>query len=241
MEQDLAFLIRAINEVKENIWLGDYHKAIETADANMDIAKRFEFIECENTSNEIRQILRHFRKEAKQKNLKNRRFWVAEKVSKTIEERKLDSQKNLFGSLLIYLSDLREAMAYLSEIKSQTTMERYADKIPQEGDSLQRTDHYRYSIQRFPDRWEVRSILDMGVLQWNLEKLREELSDYAFSIEEIPKERPSRTFELYSREMYVQVVGQDNQVEITIYTPDTPDARQRIHKIIETILKTISQ
>jgi hypothetical protein len=241
MEKDPAFLIRAINEVKESIWLGDYAKAIETADSNLDVAKRFEFIEFENTANEVRQILRQFRKEAKQKNMKNRRFWVAEQVSKSIEEKKLDSQKNLFGSLLIYLYDLREAIAYLSEIKSQTTMETYADKTQQEDDSLQRTDRCRYSIKRFPERWEVRSILDKDVLQWNTEILRKELPDFVFSIEEAPKERRSTTFEIYSREMYAQVVGQDNQVEMSIYTPGTPDARTRVRKVIETILNTLGQ
>jgi len=241
MEYDLAFVMSAINEVNESVWLGDYKKAIETADINLETAKRLELIGFEKTANEIRGIIKQVRKEAKQEKIKNRRLWVAGKVSKTIEEKQLDPVKNLFGAMLIHLRDLREAIAYLLESKSQTTMESYGDKIPQEGDSLQRTDRYRYSIQRFPDRWEVRAILDIGVLQWNVGKLREELPGYGFSIEEVLKERPSRTFELYSQEMYAQIIGQDNQVGISIYTPDTPDARQRVRKIIETILKTLGQ
>lgn len=241
MEYDLAFVIRAINEVNDNIWLGDYKKAIEIADLNLDAAKKLEFVEFEKTANEMRRTIQQVRKEAKQKKIKNRRFWVAERVSKTIEEKQLDPVKNLFGALLIHLSDLREAIVYLMETKSQTTMESYPDKISEEDDSLQKTDRYRYAVQRLPDRWEVRAILGRSASQWDLGKLGEELSNYGFSIEEVFKERPSRTFELYSQNMYAQVLGQENEAEISIYTSGTLDARQRVRKIVETVLRILGQ
>jgi len=240
MEHDLSFIIMAINEVNNSIWLGDFKKAAEIAGLNLDIISKLEISELQRVAIDLRKIIRQIRKDAKEMKIENRRLWVAEQVSKEIEKKELNPIKNIFGVLVIHLFNLRETIGYLMEAKSQATLENFSDKSSEEERFLQETNRYRYAIRRLPDKWEVRAILDKTASLWDLGKLREELSNYGFWMEEISKGRPSRTFELYSQNMYVQVLGQENQVEISIYTP-AADAKQRVNKIVETILKILMQ
>jgi len=240
LEHDLSFIITAINDVNNSIWLGDFKKAVEIANLNLEIVSKLGIPELQRVAIDLRKIIRQIRKDAKEKKTENRRLWVAEQVSKEIEKKELNPIKNIFGVLVIHLFNLRETIGYLMEAKSQATLENFSDKSSEEERFLQETNRYRYAIQRLPDKWEVRAILDKTASLWDLGKLREELSNYGFWMEEISKGRPSRTFELYSQNMYVQVLGQENQVEISIYTP-AADAKQRVNKIVETILKILMQ
>jgi len=240
MEYDFVSVIRAINEVNENIWLGDLKKAVEIADSNLKVVK-IETAEPERADAKLSRILKQKRKEAKQKDVKNRRLWVAEQLSKTAEKIEIDMVENLFWVLYSSLSDLREAIAYLVESSSQTTMETFADRSAEDEPQLQTADRYRYIVQRLPDRWETRAILNDVPSQWDVARLRSALSDYGLSVAEISKGRYSKVFELYSRDMYAQVLSQDNQVEILVYTPETPDAKQRVYKIVEVVLRVLSQ
>lgn len=241
MEHDLSFIIKAINDINNSIWLGDFKKAVEIADLNLRILSKLEISELQRTAIELREIIRQIRKDSKEKEIENRRLWVAEQVSKEMEKKELNAVKNIFGVLAIHLLNLRETIRYFMEATSQVTLEDSSKKDLEEERFLKETNRYRYTIQRLPDKWEVRAILDKTASLWNLENLRRELSNYNFWIEEIHKRRPSRTFELYAQDMYVQVTGQENQVEMSIYTPATTDARQRVNKITETILKLLAQ
>lgn len=239
MEHDLGSIIKAINDINNSIWLGDFKKAVEIADLNLEILSKFEISEFQRTAIELREIIRQIRKDSKEKGIKNRRLWAAEQLSKEMEKKGLNAVKNIFGVLVIHLFNLRETIRYFMEATSQATLEDFSKKDLEEERFLKETNRYRYTIQRFPDRWEVRAILDKTASLWDLENLRRELSSYNFWMEEIHKRGSSRTFELYSQDMYVQVTGQENQFEMSVYTPATTDMRQRINKITETILKLL--
>lgn len=200
-----------------------------------------EISETQEIAAKLRETIQEIRKTAREKEIERRRVWVAEQVFKEIEEKGLDSTKNLLGVLIIHLSTLRETVGYLTETKAQTPLESFPEKILEEEHILRRTNRYRYTIQRLPDRWEVRAILNTPASSWNLEELRNQLSTYGVSIEEVPKDRSLRSFELYSRDMYIQVFGQENQVEISIRTPATEDAKIRVSNIIETIISTLTK
>ncbi len=171
--------------------------------------------------------------------MEKKRLWVAEQVAKDIMEKNVEPLDNIYGVLAIHLSSLKDAVSYLLALSSQSTLERFAG-VDLKSESLRRRERYRYAILRLPDRWEVRSILDTPAVSWDFVKLRDRFSNYNFSIEKALQDGASRAFELYSRDMYIQVIGQENRVEIVIHTPShVPNAERRVSNSANEILNKL--
>ena len=240
-DYELEPVIEAINGVYDNIWLGDFEAAKELAESNLKkIRAQLDLSELEKTATELRKNIQKMRKDAREKGIKNRRLWVADMLSKEMEKEELDPIKNIFGVLTIHLSSLKEAVSYLIEVQAQRTIESFAAKNLEKERVFRRSERYRYAIQRLPDRWEVRAVLDTPAHVWDLGKLRDRLVNYDLSIEEVSKKAFSSIFELYSREMYIQVLGQEKLVEILIHTPTTKDVKERVSKVVETIVSSLT-
>lgn len=241
MEYDLGSVIKAINEIRDNIWLGDLKEAKKIADLNLaNIRAKLDTSELEDNAMKLREIIQKTRRDARQKGVENKRLWVAEQVFGEMKKRELDPTKNIFGVLTIHLSNLRETASYLIQTKAQRTLETFKGKNLEEDRILRKTQKYRYALQRLPDRWEVRAVLDTPALAWDLTKLRERLLNYDFSIEEVSKGNFSRIFKLYSRDMYIHVLGQQKLVEILIHAPPTEDVEKRVSKVVEIIINSLN-
>lgn len=242
MEYNLEPVIKAINEVNDNIWLGDFKKAREIANSNLKtIRKQLRISELQETATKLKAILQEIRKTAREEEVEKRRLWVAEEIFKIMKEKELNPIENFYGVLTMHLADLMETVGYLIEAKSQATLEGLPEKGLEEDRFLRITETYRYAIQRLPDRWEVRAILDTPASSWNLKSLKDQLSEHRVLVEETAKTRLSKTFQLYSQDMYVQAVGLGNQAEFSLYTPATADAKRKVRKIIEIIIRTLTE
>jgi len=240
-EYDLEPVIEAINRVYDNIWLGDLEAAKEFAESNLEkIRAQLDLSELEKTATKLRNFIQKMRKSAREKGIKNRRLWVADRLSKEMEKEELDPIKNIFGVLTIHLSSLNEAVSYLIKAQAQRTIESFAEKNLEEERVFRRSERYRYAIQRLPDRWEVRAVLDTPAKAWDLRKLRDRLVNYDLSIAEVSKKAFSNIFELYSRDMYIRVLGQEKLVEILIHTPATKDVEKRVSKVVEAIINSLT-
>ena len=240
MEYDLSLIIKAINEVNDNIWLGDFEKAKQIAVSNLKrISPQLEISAFQEIADELRRTIREIRKTARETGVEKKRLWVAEQVAKDIVEKEVEPLENIYGVLAIHLSSLKDAVSHLLALSNQSTLERLAER-GFEKESLQRKERYRYAIRRLPDRWEVRAILDTPAVSWDLVKLGDRFSNFNVSLEEALQDRASRTFELYSRDMYIQVIGQENRVEIVIYTPgQVPNVERRVSNSANAILNTL--
>jgi len=236
MEYNFASVIGALNEVNDNIWLGDLRKAVEIAELSLEKAKKDETFSAQETANKVKSILKQVRKDAREKNAINRRLWVAEQVSLAVKEGQINPVENLYGVLLRNLSDLKEAIDFLIKIKSQTTLINYREEKTEDSFEVQKAEGYRYIVQRHPQNWDVRAILDRSPSKWYIEELKKSLFSFGFQISELYDDKSSRTFELYSNDMYAQVLSHENRVEMTIFTIETQESRQKIGKILETIL-----
>jgi len=94
-----------------------------------------------------------------------------------------------------------------------------------------------------PDRaraWEVHALLDTPAYDWDLRKIKHRLVQYDFAIEEVSKTDSSRILELYSRNMYIQLLGQNRLVEILIRTRPIEKVKERVTSIVEAIISSLA-
>jgi hypothetical protein len=241
-DSGLELIFKTINGINDNIWLGDLETANSFAQSNLDkIRDRIDISAFEKTANKAKRILQEIRKKAKDKDIKDSRLWVATMVSSEIEKRELNPIRNIFGVLTIYLSNLIEAVGYLIEAKSQRTLGEFADKASEKGRIFRDRKEYRYAMERLPDKWEVRAIVDVPPRRWNLEKLTARLSKYDLMMEVVSEKEFSIQFELYSRSMYILLLGGEKRVSMLIHSPmKEEDVEKRITEVVETILSSLT-
>ena len=133
------------------------------------------------------------------------------------------------------------SLDFLIEIKSQKTLTSYGEKRLEIESKVQKAEGYRYIVQRQPHKWNVRAILDRNVYSWNEAELKAKLVNYGFKVVELYRNKSSRTYELYSNDMYAQLLSQENRVEMTVFAIETPEARLKIEKTLKIILTTLSE
>jgi len=240
-EHGPGLIVEAINEIYDNIWLGDWKTADRLARSSLEeIRKQLDISYLVKTAIDVRRILLDLRKEARDEGIENRRLWVADRLSKEIEEKQLDPVKNIIGVLTLHLTRLGEAVSYLIQAQSQRTMKDFAEKDVRKERVFQSRDKYRYAVQSLPDRSEVHAVLDMPAKAWNLKKLRSRLLEYDLIMEEISKKTFSSIFELYSRDMYIRVIGHEKLTEIQVHAPVTKDVEKKLSRVIETIMNSLT-
>lgn len=157
-----------------------------------------------------------------------------------MEREKRNPIDNIIGVLIIRLSKLSEMLDYIVGSTAQKTLENFKEKDLDRGETLQRREKYKFAVQRFPDRWEVRAISENEIQLGNLKKLGDQLKDFYLFVKKLPSGEQSRTFEVYSQSMYAEILVQAQQVEFHIRTILTDDSRQRIEKFVETVMNSLS-
>jgi hypothetical protein len=237
MEYDVGALIRVINEVNDNIWLGDFDKAKEIIGLSLEeISKHTDTQRSMNFSYNLRKAIRDAKKDAKERRIEDGDIWVTKKISERIELEGLDLIDNIVGVLFIRLSRLREMLDYIIKSKTQMTLDNIKETDNDQGEAIQRRDKYRFAVRRFLDRWEVRAILENHIQRWDLKELKSQFKDFGLFVEQLPEGEQTRTFEVYSQNMYAEILVQDNQIEFSIRTIATEDSRQRIEKLVEIVM-----
>jgi hypothetical protein len=237
MEHDLGAIIKAINEVGENIWLGDYERAKEVADFSLvGIEKNVEIYKLQVFADSIRKTIRESRKDAKEKKIEDIDAWITEQILERMKREERKPIENIMGVSIIRLSSLRDMLGFLIESRSQKTLGNFEEKETAQEETVRKGEKYRFSIRGFPGRWEVRAVLADSVRQWNFEELRDRLSGFTLSIAE-SKSELSKAFEVFSQSMYAEIFVQDRQIEFLIKAHAVEDVRQRIEKLVETVIK----
>jgi hypothetical protein len=243
MKNDFTLILRAISEVNDNIWLGDLKKAIDVADKNIVMSKDIAGHPVE-ISKKTRQILKEKRRQAQNvdmENGRNRRLWVAGQVAKSIKEQNIDMRLSICGVLLNQLSDLRDSLRYLINAKSQIKLDELKEENLKNKIEMIEREGYRYSIQRYSNRWDIRTLLDESYSHIDSVKLREQLSSYDFSVFQRYKEKLPVNLELFSRDMYVQVIFQDTHVSMNIFAVENLETKEKIDVILKAIVNAVAK
>lgn len=241
-ENGLQILVEAINDINNYIWLGDFKAAKKRSELFVSkLREQYPISLFRDSANEWKRILQSIQKKAREKAVKKsqRRFWVADRFAERKKEQQLEPINNVYGVLTIHLFHLREAVSYLVEAQSRKTLGATEEKT--ELSRLNRIENrYSYAIQHFPDRWEVRALLDSPRKIWNVEDIRERLVRYDFTTEEVGRKAYSNICDFYSKDMYIHAYGGEKRIVISIRAPLTKDVDYKIDQIVKILLDAIS-
>jgi len=236
MGYDVGVVVNAINEVDENIWLGDYKKAKEIANRNLaGIEKDVEIYQSQDFARDLRRIIRESKKGTRERKIEDVDSWITERIVERMKEAERKPIDNLVGILIIHLTSLRDMLDFLIESRGQKTLENSRENGTVREEILRIGEKCRFTIQSLPDRWEVRAILDEPVKQWNLNELKSRLPDFGLSAAEASKNRLSGTLEIFSQELYADILVQEKQMEFSVRSVKKENTEERIRKLVETL------
>jgi SpoVK/Ycf46/Vps4 family AAA+-type ATPase len=240
MGYDVGVVINAINEVDENIWLGDYKKAKEIADLNLaDLEKDVEIYQSQALARDLRRIIRESKKDAREKKIEDVDSWITERIIERMKDAERKPIDNLVGILIIHLTSLRDMLEFLIKSRAQKTLGSSRENQTGQEEILRMGEKCRFTIRSLPDRWEVRAILDEPARQWNLNELKNRLPDFGFSASEVSKDRLSGTLQIFSRELYADILVQERQIEFSVRSAKKEEIEDRIQKLMETVTKSL--
>jgi hypothetical protein len=235
-DYNISQLVHAISEIRDNIWLRDYDAAKSIIESNIKQASNKEILGLLECAEEIRSTTYELRKSApKEMKVNDRRAWVRSRILKTLLNKQIDPVKNITGVHLIQLLGFRDMINLLTN--SQKTLD---DISPiQKELIISKKQGYKYSIDRMSNRWSVRAIFDKKFKQLDISKIQK------FSIETNTfldkwEGKNSNFFELFGKEMHVQIVEIDRVLEISISMPQSDDEELKVKKIAENILDSLN-
>jgi len=239
MDCDIRYLIRSINEAKDNIWLEDFPRAKEIVDSCLEKSGQAGILPLENTAEGIRERIYELRKIASRKRVKNRRSWVLASLCEELTKKENDPAKNLVGVCVINLIGLREFVGLLSEPHLQKTLNNIGNN-QKEGRIVRKHKRgYRYSIERLADRWDVRAILDKSIQSLDPSKIREPADERSAFLEDRSVGLRSNIFELYGRDIYARIVGLGEYINVQIRAPRSEDEGGKVSKFVEELLDAL--
>jgi hypothetical protein len=235
-DSDMSQLVRAINEIKDSIWLRDYGAAKSIVDSTIEKAKDPKLLELREKAEMIRRNICELRKAAVlKKEVKDRRSWVLSELSKSLMEKEIDPVRSIAGVYLIQLLGYRDMISLLTE--PQKTLDK-AMEYAKEEVIISRRKGYKYSLDRLSSKWNVRAISENKLHFRDLSKIQEFADEKRAFLDK--SDVPNwQVLELYGQDMHVQIVGLDRVVEISIMVPQSKDEDEKVRLLAEKILESL--
>jgi hypothetical protein len=228
MGQSLHPLLKAINEVNDNLWLGDYERAIEIA--TVGLSEKKEFVGAISSASKAKKLLKDKRKEGRQKEKgTTRRLWVATEVANAIEKERLDPVQNITGVLFDQLSDIKDMLVFFAEAESHEKYDNIDETAKKREISYGKG--YRFSIQRIANKWDVRALLDKPYSQ-EKESKRLDFGQNNYSVSEKHYAKSGTYFDMFSNDSYCQLTINGNQVTLTIFSV-SDDIKPIVNNILQ--------
>ncbi len=237
---DIGYLIKAVNEANDNMWLGDFAWAKNTVDSSLNKAAQTGILSHQETAQGIRQRIYELRKIASKNKMRNGRAWVLAQISEEMAKKEIDPVAGIAGVLVINLLGLREMLDILVKPDFQKTLDNKEDVRKEERVVHRSEKGYRYSLERFADRWEVRAIMDRGIESLDRAKVQNISRERNAFIEDRSEGFRSKVFELYGRDIYARVFGSDRYVEVSIRVPRIEDEEQSVSRLAQRILDALA-
>jgi hypothetical protein len=239
MEYNIGSLVKTINIIYDNIWLGDLKEAERITDSYLEsLGDESKISDFESAAHKIRKKILEIRRSARKSDVKNKRAWVSEKLSEELIKEKIDPAANLFGVLIIQLLGLEKLINAAVKTIQQKTLEdfkgnRTDERITRKGE------RYAYALEYHIDRWETRAVVNRDIELLNLSKVRKIFDANNIRLEEAPGEQRALMLDFYSRDMYAQVIGLERYVQISIRMPRTESDETKVRRIVENILASL--
>jgi hypothetical protein len=218
-------IIDGVNQVKDNLWLGDIKKIKEIINAILSEEK---FInKSQNSFKEIRSLFEEAKKEAMEQ-YKEKSFEYKLFLSKKFKERIMEPFKfdeAIIGLLVFELKRLRYKLEKIEQLLRES-------KLIQE---IIQKPFYRYTIFEYPPKYEIRVLIDKKV-EANVNKLIKKLEEKGFKCSKFG-EKHYVFITAYSTQSYIEIaiLFPKVSINISLLTPK----KEEVQKLVETIIDSL--
>jgi hypothetical protein len=219
-------IIDGVNQVKDNLWLGDIKKIKEIINAILSEEK---FInKSQNSFKEIRSLFEEAKKEAMEQ-YKEKSFEYKLFLSKKFKERIMEPFKfdeAIIGLLVFELKRLRYKLEKIEQLLRES-------KLIQE---IIQKPFYRYTIFEYPPKYEIRVLIDKKI-KANVNELIKKLEGKGFKCSKFG-EKHYVFITAYSTQSYIEIAILFPKVSISIslLTPKKEEAQKLGEMIIDSLI-----
>jgi hypothetical protein len=211
-------LIKTLNKIKDNLWIGDTIEArnlsseMFDSESDTEIIKEYReaFSKLKDQHAELRKVLKE---EYKKSELD---YILSKKFSEVIQESQTDPRDAIIGSILDYMQSINER---LKDVKNPF--------------EINSGDGYKYSMLNLGSKYEVRMLFSNERSAANIEKMCNKLSAKGFQVRKTIEEKSYFLISTFSSEAYIEIVVFIPRVEfsITLLSPSQENA-DKITKIL---------
>jgi len=185
-------VIRSVNEIYDNLWLGDIKEVNKILNQLLKETDREKFISILNEALDIYKSVSSELK-GKYKGIEHYKL-LADIFKERIKERKINMEDAVIGSILEYFEKLHARLQNVPELRKIINRELY-----------------KYSIlDHMKPKYEVRVLLKREIKEMNIEKLKELLGNMGFQLIEVAKTR---------NYLYLMAFSIQSYIEISVFIP----------------------
>jgi len=229
MSEEISYVMSAINQIYDNLWIGDIKIAFEVATQALQQGKIEKLVEAAEMA---KKLITFLRIEAKEKEIEDKEDWVTESFLKRLEDISIDDA--IAGVMMVHLSNLKAALNYLVESgKIKPLLEE------EEPSQLRKEKRYKCVVISQPPKFEVKALLDTSFSVPNFERLKKVAEELGLNPTILEKSKAAMTLRFFSGNEFVEVIAQRFIARI-IMTMREP-SEERMNRISSKILEMLTE
>jgi hypothetical protein len=219
-------VLNGVNQIKDNLWLGDIKKTKEIID---NILSDEKFIrKYLNSFQEVYSLFEEVKKEVI-KQYKKESFEYKLFLSKRFKERIREPfkyEESIIGLLIFEIKRLRYKLEKIEPLLKESRLIQEIIQKPS----------YRYTIFEYPPKYEIRVLIDKKV-EANVNKLIKKLEEKGFKCSKFG-EKHYVFITAYSTQSYIEIAILFPKVSISIslLTPKKEEAQKLVEMIIDSLI-----
>jgi hypothetical protein len=219
-------VLKGVNQIKDNLWLGDIKKTKEIID---NILSDEKFIrKYLNSFQEVYSLFGEVKKEVI-KQYKKGSFEYKLFISKKFKERIMEPfkfEEAIIGLLVLELKRLRYKLEKIEPLLRES-------KLIQE---IIQKPFYRYTIFEYPPKYEIRVLIDKKV-EANVNELVKKLEEKGFKCSKFGGKHYA-FITAYSTQSYIEIaiLFPKVSINISLLTPKKEEAQKLGEMIIESLI-----
>jgi len=213
-------IIRSINEINDNLWLGDIKEVNKILNQLLKETDREKFISVLNEALDIHKSISSELK-GKYKGIERYKL-LADIFKERIKETKIKMEDAVIGSILDYFEKLHARLQNVPELRKIINRKLY-----------------KYSIlDHMKPKYEVRVLLKREIKEINIEKLQESLGNMEFQLIEVAKTRNYLYLIAFSIQSYIEISVFMPRITImlSLLSPEEHKVRVICEKIVDSLI-----
>jgi len=213
-------IIQSINEINDNLWLGDIEEVNKILHQLLKEINREKFISMSNKALNIHKSISSELK-GKYKGIEYYKL-LSDMFKERVVEMEIKIEYAVIGSILKYIEKLHTRLQKIPELRKIISK-----------------NLYKYSIlEHIKPKYEVRVLLKKEIKEINIQKLKKLLSDMKFRFIEVAKTRSYFYLMAFSAQSYLEISVLMPRITIvlSLLSPEEQKVRMMCEKILDSLI-----